>query len=61
MTKIFEQSRLASELGAAVHLAPNANGILKRLGIHAEDFGSNPMNKVLSYDPTSLSMILTER
>ncbi len=44
--QIFEQSQFASELGAAVHLAPNANGILKRLGIHAEDFGSNPMQVV---------------
>jgi len=46
MVQIFEQSQFASELGAAVHLAPNANGILKRLGIDAEDFGSNPMQVV---------------
>jgi hypothetical protein len=44
--QIFEQSQFASELGAAVHLAPNANGILKRLGVHAEAFGSNPMEVV---------------
>lgn len=47
--QIFEQSQFASELGAAVHLAPNSNGILKRLGIRAEDFGSNPM-KVVSLE-----------
>jgi hypothetical protein len=29
-------------LGAAIHLAPNSNGILKRFGIDAEKFGSNP-------------------
>ncbi|KAH8760909.1 FAD binding domain protein [Hyaloscypha finlandica] len=46
---IFEQSQFASELGAAVHLAPNANGILKRLGIHAEAFGSNPMEVLTEY------------
>ncbi|KAL4982327.1 hypothetical protein BDW68DRAFT_192236 [Aspergillus falconensis] len=34
--QIFEQSRLAVETGAALHLAPNANGILKRLSIDAQ-------------------------
>lgn len=44
--QLFEQSQFASELGAAVHLAPNANGILRRLGIFAEEFGANPMEWV---------------
>lgn len=44
--QIFEQSRLATETGAALHLAPNANGILKRLGIFAEEFGANLMERV---------------
>jgi succinate dehydrogenase/fumarate reductase flavoprotein subunit len=39
---LLEQSRFAQELGAAVHLAPNSNGVLRRLGIKAEDFGANP-------------------
>lgn len=43
--KIFEQSRLATESGAAIHLAPNSNGVLRRLGIIAESFGSNPANR----------------
>lgn len=43
--KIFEQSRLATESGAAIHLAPNCNGVLLRLGIDAESFGSNPANR----------------
>lgn len=46
---IFEQSQFASELGAAVHLAPNSNGILKRLGIDAEKFGSNHMQFLTEY------------
>jgi hypothetical protein len=46
LLKLFEQSQFASELGAAVHLAPNANGILRRLGIFAEGFGANPMRWV---------------
>ncbi|KAK3328902.1 hypothetical protein B0H66DRAFT_6119 [Apodospora peruviana] len=40
---LFEQSRFANEIGAAVHLAPNSNGILRRWGIFAEHFGANPM------------------
>ena len=44
--QVFEQSQFASELGAAIHLAPNSNGILRRLGIYAEDFGANPMRVV---------------
>lgn len=46
---LFEQSQFASELGAAIHLAPNANGILRRLGIFAEDFGANPMERLTEY------------
>lgn len=38
---LLEQSRFTNELGAAVHLAPNANGLLKRMGIQAEDTGAN--------------------
>ncbi|POS68756.1 hypothetical protein DHEL01_v212850 [Diaporthe helianthi] len=37
---LYEQSRFANETGAAVHLAPNANGLLRRWGIFAEDFGA---------------------
>ena len=44
--QIFEQSRLATETGAAIHLAPNANGLLRRLGIFAEQFGAIPMERV---------------
>lgn len=29
-----------------MHLAPNANGILRRLGIFAESFGANAMQWV---------------
>ncbi|KAE8152748.1 hypothetical protein BDV25DRAFT_127732 [Aspergillus avenaceus] len=47
--EIFEQSRLATETGAAIHLAPNANGLLRRLGIFAEEFGANPMERLTEY------------
>lgn len=39
----------ANEAGAAVHLAPNANGILRRLGLYAENFGANAMNYLTEY------------
>jgi 2-polyprenyl-6-methoxyphenol hydroxylase-like FAD-dependent oxidoreductase len=41
-------------VGAAVHLAPNSNGILRRWGIFAEEFGGNPMNHLLEYNETGL-------
>ncbi|KAF2812721.1 FAD binding domain protein [Mytilinidion resinicola] len=50
--QVFEQSALARETGAAIHLAPNANGILRRLGIFAETFGANPMERVMKYSAT---------
>jgi 2-polyprenyl-6-methoxyphenol hydroxylase-like FAD-dependent oxidoreductase len=42
--KLYEQSKFANETGAAVHLAPNANGLLRRWGIYAENFGANTMS-----------------
>ncbi|KAH7170583.1 hypothetical protein EDB81DRAFT_941469 [Dactylonectria macrodidyma] len=41
---LYEQSRLASEVGAAVHMAPNANGLLRRWGLIPETFGANLMS-----------------
>jgi 2-polyprenyl-6-methoxyphenol hydroxylase-like FAD-dependent oxidoreductase len=46
---ILEQSSFATEAGAAIHLAPNANGILRRLGIFAEETGANPMQRFTEY------------
>lgn len=47
--QVFEQSRFATETGAAVHIAPNANGVLKRLGVHAEDIEANKMERLTDY------------
>ena len=38
-TVLFEQSRLANEIGAAINVAPNCNGILRRLGLYLEKHG----------------------
>ncbi|KAL5115928.1 hypothetical protein ACEQ8H_006150 [Pleosporales sp. CAS-2024a] len=37
---LVEQSCFANEVGAAVHLAPNANGLLRRMGYVPEDHGA---------------------
>ncbi|KAI4670487.1 uncharacterized protein J4E79_000769 [Alternaria viburni] len=37
---LLEASRFANELGAAVHLAPNANGLLRRMGMVPEAQGA---------------------
>lgn len=46
---VLEQWDGANETGAAIHLAPNANGILRRLGLYAETFGANAMNRLTEY------------
>lgn len=39
--QVFESSRFAVELGAAIHLPPNVNGLLRRMGIQPEEFRCN--------------------
>jgi hypothetical protein len=39
--QLLERSQLAQESGAAMHLAPNCHGILKRFGIFPETVGAN--------------------
>ncbi len=49
---IFEQSRMAQETRAAIHLAPNSNGLLRRLGLRAEDFGAVECLGFSNYAPS---------
>jgi 2-polyprenyl-6-methoxyphenol hydroxylase-like FAD-dependent oxidoreductase len=44
-TQLLEKSELARDSGAAFHLCPNANGILRQMGIHAETFGECLMSR----------------
>ena len=37
---LLEASGFANELGAAVHLAPNANGLVRRMGLIPEEHGA---------------------
>lgn len=48
---LLEQSRFANELGAAVHLAPNANGLLRRIGLIPEDKGAVRAQRLTQYLP----------
>lgn len=43
---MLESSRFANEVGAALHIAPNSNGLLKRMGIRAEDINGTLMRSV---------------
>ncbi|EEU46023.1 uncharacterized protein NECHADRAFT_92755 [Fusarium vanettenii 77-13-4] len=42
---LYEKSSFAVELGAGIHLTPNGNGILRRWGIFAEEFGGTLLNR----------------
>lgn len=48
ISQLFERSELAEEVGAAMHLAPNCHGLLRRFGIFPETFGGNPVHGVRS-------------
>lgn len=46
---VLEQWDGTNETGAAIHLAPNSNGVLRRLGLKAETIGANSMNRHTEY------------
>ncbi|KAL6355270.1 hypothetical protein LRP88_10856 [Fusarium phalaenopsidis] len=48
--EIFESSRFAAELGAAIHLPPNVNGVLRRFGLKPETWGANDTEWVTVLD-----------
>ncbi|CAH0054427.1 unnamed protein product [Clonostachys solani] len=48
--EIFESSRFAAELGAAIHLPPNVNGVLRRYGLKPETWGANKTEWVSVFD-----------
>ncbi|KAJ4286844.1 hypothetical protein N0V90_013097 [Kalmusia sp. IMI 367209] len=53
---LLEQSRFANELGAAVHVAPNATGLLLRMGINPEDLGAVPC-RILSQSKPNMELM----
>lgn len=44
--QLLERSQLANEAGAAIHLPPNAHGLVKRLGIEISHIGANKLEWV---------------
>ncbi|KAJ9653757.1 hypothetical protein H2198_007104 [Neophaeococcomyces mojaviensis] len=54
---VFESSRFATELGAAIHVPPNAHGLLKRMGITPSQSGANPCNRVTTYAPNGRKLV----
>jgi len=48
--EIFEQSRFANEVGAAIHMTPNATGVLKQIGVDPRDSGAIPLNQVWLFE-----------
>lgn len=52
LVTIFETSQFNEEVGAAVHIAPNANGVLKRLGVDVAAAGANKFERLTEYDST---------
>lgn len=53
LLQVYERSRLASEVGAAIHVAPNFTVILNRLGIFPEEFGGTAYQGVRSPSSTT--------
>ncbi|KAK5085141.1 hypothetical protein LTR05_004420 [Lithohypha guttulata] len=46
---IFESSRFAAEIGAAIHIPPNAHGLFKRMGIILSESGANLCNLITTF------------
>jgi len=44
--EVHEQSRFANEIGAAIHMTPNAMSALKYIGIDPRDSGAVPLTQV---------------
>lgn len=50
---LLESSKFSNETGAAIHMAPNANGLLRRMGLYLEDVGGNEMSVLAQYEGRS--------
>lgn len=48
--EMFEQSRFANEIGAAIHLPPNAYGMLQHIGVPTDNLGGNSADYITELD-----------
>ncbi|KAK7510167.1 FAD binding domain-containing protein [Phyllosticta citriasiana] len=53
VVELFEKSRLASEIGAAIHLAPNFTTLVRRLGLDPEAYGATQSRELAMFDASS--------
>ncbi|EPS29292.1 hypothetical protein PDE_04241 [Penicillium oxalicum 114-2] len=49
--ELFERSRFANEIGAAIHLSSNANSVLLKLGVDVTKFGAVECETLREYTP----------
>ncbi|KAM0231395.1 hypothetical protein ACHAPO_008505 [Fusarium lateritium] len=56
--EVFEQSRFMNDIGAAIHIAPNASRILKSWGIDFQDLQAVFCNAIKLYDSTGKLMVV---
>ncbi|KAJ5771673.1 hypothetical protein N7520_002202 [Penicillium odoratum] len=47
--ELYERSQFANEVGAAIHLTPNANGALKRIGIDVAHYGAVEAEQIRNF------------
>lgn len=47
---LFEQSRFANEIGAAIHLPPNAYGMLQHIAVATDNLGGNSADYITELD-----------
>ncbi|GCB27430.1 3-hydroxybenzoate 6-hydroxylase 1 [Aspergillus awamori] len=47
--EMFERSRFANEIGAAIHLTPNATGLLRKIGVNPRDYGAVLTEQIRDY------------
>ncbi|KAI7278407.1 FAD/NAD(P)-binding domain-containing protein [Hortaea werneckii] len=59
VVELFEQSKMSQETGAAIHLASNCNGLLRRMGLFAEDLGAVECTTVKEFLPHTAAMKYT--
>ena len=57
--ELFEQSKMSQETGAAIHLASNCNGLLRRMGLFAEELGAVECTTVKEFLPQTAEMKYT--
>jgi 2-polyprenyl-6-methoxyphenol hydroxylase-like FAD-dependent oxidoreductase len=59
--QVYESSKFAKELGAAIHIPPNAHSLLMKIGIDPVAIGANPCTRVSANPDDSTCWWMSER